>query len=90
MKQSSNTKQNGVDMEVVKGTKCFLSNLGYYNIVYMADDISEFNSDCVVEKLAYLNSAFPNYTAVRTKLKNVGKYENESEQEQDIIVWIHR
>jgi len=77
-------------MKVVKGTKCFLSNLGYYNIVYMADDISEFNSDCVVEKLAYLNSAFPNYTAVRTKTKNIGKYEEHSEQQQDIIVWILR
>ena len=77
-------------MEVAKGTKCFLSKLGYYNIVYMSEEISEINNDCIVEKLAYLNSAFPNYTAVRTKTKNVGKYENESGQEQDIIVWIHR
>lgn len=90
MRQSNNTKQNGVDMEVAKGTKCFLSKLGYYNIVYMAEEISEINNSCIVEKLAYLNPGQPNYTAVRTKLKNVGKYENESEQEQDIIVWIHR
>jgi Cu2+-containing amine oxidase len=77
-------------MEVAKGTKCFLSKLGYYNIVYMAEEISEINNDCIVEKLTYLNSAFPNYTAVRTKTKNVGIYENESGQERDIIVWIHR
>ena len=77
-------------MKVLKGTPCFLSIEGYYNIVYMTDDISEINCDCEVIPMPYLNGIRPDYRAIRTKSRNIGKYENESSDPHDIIVWIKK
>lgn len=77
-------------MIVKKGTQCFLSVEGYYNIVYISDDISEFNCDCHVQTLPYLNNIRPNYIAVRTRTKYIGLHEEGSSDPHDIIVWIHK
>jgi hypothetical protein len=77
-------------MKIIKGTPCFLSIAGYYNIVYMTDDIAEINCDCEVVPLSYLSPGKPDYVAVRTKSKNIGRYENESDDPHDIVVWIRK
>ena len=43
-------------MEIKKGTKCILSNLGHYNFFYMSDKIVEFNRDCVVEVKTFIKT----------------------------------
>lgn len=75
-------------MNVSKGTICFLSSVGHYNIVYMSKDIAEFNCDCTVKTLPYLNPINGKYIAVSTKSKNIGIYEQESVDQTEIIVWI--
>lgn len=75
-------------MNISKGTKCILSNLGHYNFFYMSDKIVEFNCDCVVEPKPYVNTGASNYVAVQTLAKNIGVHEVESEDQDTIIVWI--
>lgn len=75
-------------MQVIKGTKCFLSEYGHYNIAYMSDNISEFNTDCFVELKPFLNPKNKNYFAVQTEIKNIGVYEQNNQSSIPIIVWI--
>ena len=77
-------------MNILKGTKCILSNLGHYNFFYMSDKIVEFNCDCVVELKPYVNTGVSNYFAVQTLAKNVGVHEIDSHDQDKIIVWIKK
>ena len=61
-------------MEIKKGTKCILSNLGHYNFFYMSDKIVEFNRDCEVEVKPFINTGNTSYIAVQTRAKNIGIY----------------
>jgi hypothetical protein len=75
-------------MKIKKDTQCILSVSGHYNILYMTKDVTEFNCDCEVKILSYLNPINSAYIAVSTKSKHIGKHENDSKDETDIIVWI--
>ena len=73
-------------MNISKNTKCVLSNRGYYNILYMSDQISSFNKDCIVEIKPYINNENKNFIAVETLARNIGQYETESDDERHIVV----
>jgi len=77
-------------MEIKKGTKCILSNLGHYNFFYMSDKIVEFNRDCDVDVKPYINTGYTSYIAVQTIAKNIGIYEVNSNDEDKVIVWISK
>ena len=77
-------------MDVIKGTKCVLSKVGHYNFYYMSENVSEFNRDCVVLKRSFTGSEDNDYFAVETQIKNIGFYENESKDNEPIIVWIQK
>jgi len=77
-------------MEIKKGTKCILSNLGHYNFFYMSDKIVEFNRDCVVEVKPYINTGDTSYLAVETLAMNIGVHEMNSEDEERVVVWIQK
>lgn len=77
-------------MKVEKGTPCFLSIEGHYNIIYMTEEISEINCNCEVEPLPFLNGINSNYIAIRTRTKYIGIHEEDSKDPHSIIVWIHK
>ena len=77
-------------MEIKKGTKSFLSNLGHYIFFYMSDKIVEFNRDCEVEVKPFINTGNTSYIAVQTRAKNIGIYEESSNDEDRVIVWISK
>ena len=77
-------------MEIKKGTKCILSNLGHYNFFYMSDKIVEFNRDCEVVVKPFINTGNTSYIAVQTRAKNIGIYEESSNDEDRVIVWISK
>lgn len=75
-------------MQINKGTKCILSDKGYYGIFYMSKNVSQFNRDCVVEPKPYINGTDRNFVAVQTEVKNIGFFEAASESTIPIIVWV--
>lgn len=75
-------------MQVVKGTKCILSEVGHYGVFYMSKNISQFNTDCVVETKPYINGENRNFVAVKTETRNIGALEGTSESSIPIIVWV--
>jgi hypothetical protein len=77
-------------LDVYKGTKCVLTNLGHYNFYYMSNYITEFNRDCIVRTKPFVDSQNKNFLAVETEMKNIGLYENESTNNESIIVWIEK
>ena len=78
----------GKTMKINKGTSCFLSETGHYNIFYMSDKISHFNQDCIVEIKPFTNIKNRKYIAVQTELKNVGVDQLNTDPTLSIIVWI--
>lgn len=75
-------------MQVAKGTKCVLSEMGYYGLFYMSKNISQFNTDCIVEAKPYINGQNRNFVAVKTETRNIGALEETSENSTPIIVWV--
>lgn len=75
-------------MQIRKGTKCFTSEYGHYNIVYMTDNISEFNTDCTVETKPYVNPKNKDFIAVLTSSRYIGTHEYDGANSIPIIVWI--
>jgi hypothetical protein len=75
-------------VKISKGTKCVLSEVGHYNVFYMSKNISQFNTDCVVETKPYINGENKNFVAVKTETRNIGALEDTSINSNPIIVWV--
>jgi hypothetical protein len=75
-------------MQVSKGTKCVLSEVGHYGFYYMSKNVSQFNTDCAVETKPYINGENRNFIAVKTEAKYIGVLETASESTIPIIVWV--
>ena len=79
----------------VKGnTRCYLSEVGYYNFVYpKKDSCAIIKDDCDVEKLAWIIGADTTLTPVKVKLSNllINKMTRAfTAGEKHAIVWIEK
>jgi len=77
-------------MQIKKGTKCVLSEVGHYGFFYMSENVSQFNTDCSVEQKPYINPKNNNFIAVQTETKNIGTLEGSSNNKIPIVVWVER